>query len=63
MRSRPEYRRPDPARGEMSVRRTLIRQKDGSRSFGPTKTAAGRRLVALPPSCVAALRAHRDRAV
>lgn len=47
-------------RGTLSVRRTVIDGENG-REFGPTKTTAGKRQIALPASCVEALRAHRAR--
>ncbi|MDQ3696220.1 MAG: site-specific integrase [Chloroflexota bacterium] len=51
----------DLDRGSLAVRRTLSRGNGGTWELGQTKTTAGRRSVALPASCVAALRAHRDR--
>ena len=50
----------DLERGTLSVRRTVIDGHD-RREFGPTKTNAGKRQIALPASCVEALRAHRAR--
>nr|MBA2521198.1 site-specific integrase [Chloroflexia bacterium] len=51
----------DLDRGTLAVRRTLSRGNGGTWELGQPKTAAGQRAVALPASCVAALRAHRDR--
>lgn len=48
----------DLAKAALHVRRTL-NAVGGERYFDAPKTAAGRRVVALSPSCVAALRAHR----
>jgi integrase len=48
----------DLARATVSVRRTLTRGPTGL-TIGEPKSAAGQRAVALPPSCVAALRRHR----
>jgi integrase len=45
----------------LSVVRTLSRGATSRLEAGEPKTAAGRRRIALPPSVVAALRAHRDR--
>ena len=50
----------DLERGVLSVQRGLVEGRQG-REFGPPKTEAGRRSVALPDSCRAALRAHRAR--
>jgi integrase len=50
----------DLERGTLSVRRGVILGKAG-REFGPTKSRAGQRQVALPASCVTSLRAHRAR--
>lgn len=49
----------DLERGTLSVRRTLSRGKGGTWELGQPKTASGRRSIALPPSCVAALRKQR----
>lgn len=51
----------DLDRGSLAVRRTLSRGMGGTWELGQPKTAAGQRSVALPASCVAALRTHRDR--
>ena len=48
------------ARAALAVRRTLTRGNDGLR-MGEPKTASGRRAIALPASCVAALRRHKAR--
>jgi integrase len=45
--------------GTLAVRRTLSRGKGGTWEMGQPKTASGRRSIALPASCVAALRKHR----
>jgi integrase len=45
--------------GRLSVRRTLSRAGGGVWELGPPKTKAGRRSIALPESCVTALRKHR----
>jgi integrase len=50
----------DLDRGTVAVRRGVILGEKG-REFGPTKSRAGQRQVALPASCVSALRAHRAR--
>lgn len=47
--------------GTLSVRRTLSRGKGGTWELGQPKTAAGRRSIALPDDCVAALSRHRAR--
>ncbi len=49
----------DLDRGTLSVRRTLSRGKGGTWELGQPKTASGRRSIALPASCVAALRKHK----
>lgn len=49
----------DLDRGTLAVRRTLSRGKGGSWETGQPKSASGRRQIALPASCVAALRKHR----
>ena len=46
--------------GTLAVRRTLSRGKGGSWELGQPKTAAGRRSIALPESCVATLRKQRS---
>ncbi|MBA2278613.1 MAG: tyrosine-type recombinase/integrase [Chloroflexia bacterium] len=51
----------DLDRGTLAVRRTLSRGKGGTWELGQPKTASGRRAIALPASCVAALRKHRAR--
>jgi integrase len=51
----------DLVRGTLAVRRTLTRDKDDHWQMGEPKTAAGRRSIALPPSCVAALKRHHAR--
>jgi len=51
----------DLDRGALAVRRTLSRGKGGTWELGQPKTASGRRSIALPASCVAALRKHRAR--
>lgn len=43
----------------LAVRRTLSRGQGGTWELGQPKTAAGRRSIALPASCVAVLRKHR----
>lgn len=48
----------DLARGTLAVRRTLSRGPDGM-AFGEPKTTAGKRSIALPASCVTALRSRR----
>jgi integrase len=50
----------DGERGELHVRRTLVRTQAGL-SFNEPKTAKGRRTVRLPSFAVAALREHRAR--
>ena len=50
----------DLERGTLAVRRTLGRVSPGAKcELGPSKSAGGRRSIALPPSCVGALRKHR----
>lgn len=49
----------DLDRGVLSVRRTLSRGKGGTWELGTPKTAAGRRSIALPASCIGALRKRR----
>lgn len=49
----------DLDRGALAVRRTLSRGKGGTWELGQPKTASGRRSIALPASCDAALRKHR----
>jgi integrase len=49
----------DLERGALAVRRTLTRGPGGAWELGQPKTASGRRAVALPESCVTALRKHR----
>lgn len=51
----------DLDRGMLAVRRTLSRGKGGTWELGQPKTASGRRSIALPASCVTALRKHRAR--
>jgi integrase len=51
----------DLERGTLAVRRTLTIGKDGRYTVGEPKSASGRRSIALPPSCIAALRRHRAR--
>jgi integrase len=51
----------DLDRGTLSVRRTLSRGSGGTWHLTEPKTASGRRQIALPESCVAALRMHRLR--
>lgn len=48
----------DLTRGTLAVRRTLSRGMGGAWELGHPKTASGRRAIALPASCVTALRAH-----
>ena len=43
----------------LSVRRTLTRGKQGSWEVGQPKTKSSRRSIALPESCVVALKKHR----
>jgi len=49
----------DIERGTLAVRRTLSRGTGGTWVLGEPKTATGRRSIALPASCVTALRKHR----
>ena len=49
----------DLDRGALAVRRTLSRGTGGTWELGTPKTAHGRRSIALPASCVVALRKHR----
>jgi integrase len=49
----------DLERGTLAVRRTLSRGNGGTWELGHPKTASGRRSIALPKSCVSALRKHR----
>jgi integrase len=49
----------DLERGSLAVRRTLSRGNGGTWEIGQPKTASGRRSIALPQSCVSALRKHR----
>lgn len=51
----------DLDRGTLAVRRTLSRGKGGTWELGQPKTASGRRSIALPASCIAALRRHKAR--
>lgn len=51
----------DLDRGTLAVRRTLSRGNGGRWELGQPKTAAGRRSIALPASCVTSLRKHRAR--
>jgi integrase len=51
----------DLDRAALAVRRTVTSAGNGGWGFGEAKTAAGRCSVALPASCVAALRALRAR--
>jgi integrase len=51
----------DLDRGTLAVRRTLSRGNGGTWQLTEPKTASGRRQIALPESCVAALRKHRLR--
>ncbi|MBB5871085.1 integrase [Allocatelliglobosispora scoriae] len=44
--------------GTVTVRATLVERSDGSLTFGPPKTNAGRRTVSLPAEIVAELRQH-----
>lgn len=48
----------DVERGTLAVRRTLVKGPGGL-TFGTPKTSAGKRSIALPGPCVAALRSHR----
>lgn len=50
----------DLDRATLAVRRTLTRGADGL-VFGEPKTRSGKRAIALPASCVTALREHRRR--
>jgi integrase len=50
----------DLERGMLAVRRTLSRGRGGDWVLGQPKTQSGRRAIALPESCVAALRKHRS---
>jgi integrase len=49
----------DLEKGILSVRRTLSRGKGGTWELGQPKTTSGRRSIALPGSCVVALRKQR----
>lgn len=49
----------DLDRGSLAVRRMLSRGKSGTWEVGRPKTASSRRSIALPESCVVALRKHR----
>jgi integrase len=51
----------DLDRGTLSVRRTLSRGKGGTWELGQPKTGSSRRSIALPASCIAALRRHKVR--
>ncbi len=51
----------DLAHGQLAVKRSLSRGAGGSYEFGPPKTAAGRRSIALPASLVRSLQKHRVR--
>jgi integrase len=51
----------DLERGTLAVRRSLTRDRDDRWIIGEPKTAAGRRAIALPASCVAALKRHQRR--
>lgn len=46
--------------GQISVSRTIHQTKDNSLVFRPTKTVKGRRTIALTPSTIMLLRAHKD---
>ncbi|MEV4903018.1 site-specific integrase, partial [Citricoccus sp. NPDC055426] len=50
----------DPEAGTVTVRRTLVQVTGQPVSYGPPKTSAGRRTVALPGSVTAALAAHLE---
>ncbi|MFF5020555.1 tyrosine-type recombinase/integrase [Micrococcus luteus] len=50
----------DQATGTLTVRRTMIELEGQMITYGPPKTAAGRRTVALPGTITAALVAHLD---
>lgn len=47
--------------GQISVSRSIHQLKDNSLVFRPTKTIKGRRTIALTPSTIMILRAHRER--
>ena len=49
----------DLDRGQLAIRRGLIRGNGGTWELGAPKTASGRRTIALDRTCVAALRKHR----
>jgi integrase len=49
----------DLKRGALAIRRTLTRDVTDHWMMGEPKTAAGRRAIALPASCVAALKRHQ----
>lgn len=49
----------DLERGMLAVQRTLSRGRGGDWVLGQPKTQSGCRAIALPESCVAALRKHR----
>jgi integrase len=51
----------DLERGVLSVRRTLSRGNGGTWVLSEPKTASSRRQIALPETCVVALRQHRTR--
>lgn len=46
--------------GQVSVSRSIHQLRDNSLIFRSTKTAKGRRTIALPPSAIMALRAHKE---
>lgn len=50
----------DLDRAVVDVRVTLVELADGRLLTGPPKTAAGRRLVSIPPSLVPVVQAHLD---
>jgi integrase len=50
----------DLERGSLAVRRTLTRDRHDKWQMGEPKTASGRRSIALPPSCGAALKRHHS---
>lgn len=47
--------------GTATIRRTLQRTRTGGLTTLPTKTISSERRIALPVSCVASLRTHRER--
>src|SRR5439155_5796922 len=46
--------------GRLSIRRSLLRARQGVPEYGEPKTARSRRTITLSGTAIAALRAHRD---